>query len=372
MIHLRWNGPLLDCSGYAAAGRGYIISCEKSGINIQAKDRSRSVNLFGKGIDQSILQLYARLSKNEVAADCPTVQHQVPDTFYKDRRSKRSIGYTIFEMPRVPKLWVPHCNGMAEIWTGSEYSKAAFLNSGVNVPVNVLPHAIDIELFDKAQPWQIKNKRTFAFISIFDFTSRKAWQDLLRAYWSAFTADDDVCLILKVFFGDFSDSSRIDIVRRIVTFRETLKLDNPAPILLYGHDVDSFDLPGLYKAADCYVGISREGFGLSYAEAMAAGLACIGPEVGGTRQFMNPDNSFLVNYVGDEPISLDMVRLNPSFEGLTWAKHNWEHLSELMKFVVENKEERLLKATKGKEFISLNFTFEAIGHRIIALLEESL
>jgi len=357
----------LDCSGYAAACRGYLQAAETVGITIQARDRSRSTNLYGKGIDKSIIDLHERLSKNIVPADCITVQHTVADTFFKDRRSKRPVGYTIFEMPRVPHLWVPFCNDMSEIWTGSQYSKDSFVNSGVKVPVHVLPHAIDVEKFDKAEPWTIKNRRGFAFISIFDFTSRKAWQDLLRAYWTAFDEEDDVCLILKVFFGDFSDAARGDIIRRIATYRDSLNISKPAPILLYGHDVDSDAMPGLYKAADCYVGISREGFGLSYAEAMAAGIACIGPEVGGTRQYMNEENSYLVDYIGDEPISADMVRLNPCFEGLTWAKHSWEHLAVIMKQVVVDKLQREAVALKGQEFIRKNLTFEAIGQRISLL-----
>lgn len=367
MIHLRWLGPILDMSGYASAGRGYLRAAEAVGINIQARDRSRSQNLHGKGIDQPILDLYQRLSKNVVPEDCPTIQHQVPDTFVRDRRSKKPIGYTIFEMPRIPALWTPFCNEMAEIWTGSQYSKDSFVNSGVKVPVHVLPHALDIEAFDKAEPWQIKNKRAFTFISIFDFTTRKAWQDLLRAYWTAFDSSDDVCLILKVFFGDFSAEARGDIIRRIAEYRDSLSVSDAAPILLYGHEVDNADMPGLYKAADCYVGISREGFGLSYAEAMAAGIACIGPEVGGTREFMTPENSYLVQYVGDEPISADMIRLNPSFEGLTWAKHSWEHLSFVMKAAVGDRERRLKIAKKGMDDVRKNLTFEAIGRRLSSL-----
>jgi glycosyltransferase involved in cell wall biosynthesis len=127
-------------------------------------------------------------------------------------------------------------------------------------------------------------------------------------------------------------------------------------------------MAGLYKAADCYVGISKEGFGLGFAEAMAAGCACIGPEVGGTRQFMNEENSFLVKYLGDEPIAPEMVAMNPIFEGLTWAKHSWESLSETMRYVVENKDKRIEVAKKGKEFIGKTLTFNAIGGRINALV----
>jgi glycosyltransferase involved in cell wall biosynthesis len=325
---------------------------------------------MNKGLDDEILALYERLSKTQVSPDYTAVQHNLPDLFVRDRCSKHRIGYTIFEMTGIPQLWVSPCNEMDEIWTGSDYSKNAFVSSGVKVPVHVLPHAIDIERFRSAVPWRIENKRAFTFLSVFDFTPRKAWQDLLRAYWTAFEQQDDVCLILKVFFSDFSEESRADIIRRILRYRESLKFHDRAPILIYGHDVRASDMPGLFKAADCYVGVSREGFGLPYAEAMAAGIATIGPEVGGTREFMNPENSLLVRYVGDERISDEMMRLNPMFDGLSWAKHDWEHLAEQMRLVVSDSGLRRRIADNGARDIAAHNSFDAVGRRIISLLNQ--
>lgn len=368
MKALKWRAPILDCSGYASAARGYLQAAEAAGLAIQVRDRSRSANLKNKGIDQPILDMYNRLYKTVVPENAPAVQHQVPDCFVNDRRTSLKIGYTIFEMSRIPKVWTPYCNEMEVLWTGSEYSKEAFVNSGVKTPIHVLPHALDIEAFSSAKPWQIENRRSFAFLSVFDFTSRKGWQDLLRAYWTAFDAKDDICLILKVFFGDFSEASRVDIARRIVNYRLSLGFEDRAPILLYGHDVANSDMPGLYKSADCYVGISREGFGLSYAEAMAAGLACIGPQVGGTRQYMNPDNSLLIDYVGEEPISPEMTQLNPIFDGLSWAKHSWEHLSILMKQAASDSTMRKAIAEQGRKTIAEELNYQTIGSKIASLL----
>jgi glycosyltransferase involved in cell wall biosynthesis len=370
---LRWLGPILDCSGYAAAARGYLRACEAVGLPVRACDRSRSLNLAGKGMDPSILNMYERLSSTTVPEDCPTVQHQVPDCLFLDRKSSYPVGYTIFEMPRIPQGWVPYCNRMAAIWTGSSYSRDAFVSSGVTVPVSVLPHAIDLEAFSPAaESWKLENRRSFTFLSVLDFHARKAWKETLRAYWSAFGPEDDVCLILKAFFGGFDEGSKLDIARRIASFRQELGISKAAPILLYGYDVPARDMPGLYRAADCYVGISREGFGLSYAEAMACGLPCIGPEAGGVREFMTPENSFLVKYTGEEPIAPEMVRMFPSFEGLSWATHSWEHLAETMRHVVENPDARKARAERGLADVRARLNFRAIGQRLLDLLPEKL
>ena len=363
---------MLDTSGYASAGRSYLRASLAAGLNVHACDRSRSANLYGKGIDQPILDLYERLSGSVVSPDCPAVQHTVPDAFFLDRTSRRPIGYSVFEMCRVPPTWVLYCNMMGEIWTASEYSRQAFLSSGLSVPVHVLPHAIDIDLFSPDSPaWKIENRRRFAFLSILDMTSRKAWHELLRAFWSAFSKDDDVCLVLKCYFGGFSDHDRVAVARRIAGWKRELDLgEGTAPVLLYTHPVDGTSMPSFYRGAgDCYVSIAREGFGLPMAEAMACGLPCIGPEVGGTREFMDESNSLLVKYEGDGPIDPEMLSISPSFEGLRWANHSWEHLAEQMKRMVSDSELRKSLAPKGKATVREKLSFETIGKRMRELLE---
>lgn len=366
---LCWLGPILDCSGYASAARGYLIAADRVGIKIKASDRGRSINLKDKGMDEKIYSLYNRLSITKVSPGCPTVQHQVPDQFFEDKKSKIRIGYTIFEMCQIPKSWVPHCNKVDVIWTGSNYSKASFLSSGVKIPIKVLPHAIDLDLYNvNAEPWKIDNKRGFSFISIFDFNERKAWKDLLRAYWYAFNKNDDVCLILKVFFGTFSEQSIKSIINKIMNYRDELKITNFAPILIYGYDIPNAQMPGLYRSADCYVGISREGFGLSYCEAMACGIPCIGPEIGGNREFMTEENSYLIKYIGDERIGKETSRMYPDFSGLMWSRHSWEHLSDIMKKVILNKDERTKKTKQGMMDVHRLLSPEEIGKKIYCLI----
>ena len=369
MKFISWKGPLLDCSGYAAAGRGYVRSCEYGDIIVQVRDRSRSINLKDKGMDENLLSIYKKLEANEVPSDCPCVQHQVPDCFYINRKTKYSIGFTIFEMNTVPRSWVPYCNMMDVIWTGSHFSKAAFLSSGVKTKIEVVPHALDLALYNPAAtPWQIQNRKRFCFLSVFDFTERKDWKTLLRAYWREFTKQDDVCLVLKVFFGGFGDRFVQDIYEKITNFRHECKAEDRGSILIYGHDVPDKDMPGLYTSCDCYVGTSREGFGLCFAESMACGLPCIGPEVGGTREFMNESNSFLVKYCGDADVGPETIRMYNDFKGIRWPVHSEEHLSFLMRFVYEDEDIRKEKAKIGTNHIRQVLSFQAVGEKLNKLL----
>lgn len=371
MKSVRWLGPLLDMSGYAAAGRNYVKALDLACVPVQVRCRSRSVALKNFGLDGEIVKDYNRLYLTRTEADTPVVQHNVPDSMYRIPASRMSFGCTMFEMTTIPDGWVKPCSNVDEIWTPSEYSKAAFVNSGVTTPIRVVPLGIDTDLFSPDGPcWTIANRRRFAFISVFDFTERKAWKEMLRAYWHAFGADDDVCLVLKVFYSGFSPEARAEVVRKIASFRLEIGMENRAPVLIYGHDIPNEHMPSLYRAADCYVGISREGFGLPYAEAMACGLACIGPEVGGNRVFMDDSNSFLVEYVGDEDISEAMVRCNGAFAGLRWSVHSWEDLSAVMKRVVSDSSRRKEVAKLGLEHVRDRLGLGPIGHTLREIIPE--
>ena len=89
-------------------------------------------------------------------------------------------------------------------------------------------------------------------------------------------------------------------------------------------------------ACDCYVSLHRsEGFGLTLAEAMAIGKPAIGTGYSGNLDFMNAENSYLVDY--------ELGRVGPDCEIYPaegeWAEPSVEHAAELMRRVVERPEE---------------------------------
>src|SRR5436305_469366 len=88
----------------------------------------------------------------------------------------------------------------------------------------------------------------------------------------------------------------------------------------------------LMAACDCYVSLHRsEGFGLTLAEAMAMGKPLIGTGYSGNVDFMNEDNSFLVDY--------EMTLVGPGCEiyppEAEWAEPSVGHAAELMRRVYE-------------------------------------
>lgn len=366
---LRWRGPC-DMSGYGIACIGYGIGLTKGGIRVKLVDKSLSINLNGKGMDPHINQTLDRLQEVPITKSAPTVQHQAADLLIPSKTASLNIGYTIFEMTMIPSSWVEKCNVMDQIWTGSEYSKQAFVTSGVKEEnVHVIPHIVDVERFNSsAIPINLPNKAGYNFVSVFDFQERKAWRELLTAYTKAFSKKDDVCLWLKCYQNGFNKGDQVALVARICKFISDLGVKNCPRIEICPFDLQFSIMPNFYNAFDCYVSISREGFGLPFAEAGACGLAVIGPSVGGVREFLTEENSYLVEYVGDRPISREMVRINPTFTDMLWATHSIESLIEQMRFVFENPEKAKGKAKLLEKDIGDRLHYSVIAEKVKKLL----
>ena len=101
-------------------------------------------------------------------------------------------------------------------------------------------------------------------------------------------------------------------------------------------------LPEIYNSADVTVIPTRgEGFGLTFAESMACGVPCIATDFGGHCDFMNEDNSYLVDY-DLKPAPKGIINL--IYEESEWAEPNLLDLKAVMRQAFEDKD--LLKKKK--------------------------
>src|SRR5262249_25450555 len=120
---------------------------------------------------------------------------------------------------------------------------------------------------------------------------------LLEAYTQAFTAADDVCLVIKdlgvgTFYGGQTAAEKIAGLQARLGAPEIEYLDRRL-----GAD----ELARLYTACDCLAHPYRgEGFGMPIAEAMACGLPVIVTGYGAALDFCSEETGYLlparVNY----------------------------------------------------------------------------
>lgn len=370
MTELLWVGPC-DMSGYGVACKNYAVGLTRAGIRVKLVDQAQSIGLAGKGLDASTNLLVARLSKTEVSKGAVRVHQQVPEKLLPSQLAKKNVGYTIFEMTSIPKSWLGYCQAMDEIWTGSEYSRQSFINGGFDQKrIFVVPHIVDTERFiPSATPIVLPNRAQWNFVSVFDFQSRKAWKELITAYAHAFKKNEDVCLWLKCFRHGFRREDQVALLTQLYKFIEEMKFPAMPRIEVCPFDLPNTMMPNFYTAFDCYVSISREGFGLPYAEAAACGLTVISGSENGTREFLNEDNSYLVDFIGNVDLDQAMLSINANFLGLKWSSHSVDHLSQQMRYVFEHQSEARAKGLKARETVQAKLHYSTVAEQVKTLLE---
>jgi glycosyltransferase involved in cell wall biosynthesis/tetratricopeptide (TPR) repeat protein len=269
-----------------------------------------------------------------------------------------------------PRVWIsPLTQQVDELWVASRWVEECAIASGVPAEqVHVIPLGVDPDRFyPQVPPLELQTHKRFKFLFVGGTLHRKGIDVLLEAYAQEFTADDDVCLVVKdMGVGSFYVGQTAEAL-----IRQYQQRPNAPEIEYLDRDLNGEELAGLYTACDCLVHPYRgEGFGLPIAEAMACGLPVIVTGDGAALDFCNENNAYLIPsrrvYFADKRVdSLETV----DFPWL--AEPDVGELRKLLRRVVQDPEEAKAKGKAGREHIRGNFTWErtavAIEHRLQAL-----
>jgi glycosyltransferase involved in cell wall biosynthesis len=223
---------------------------------------------------------------------------------------------------------------------------------------------VDTDAYHPAAPALELGKRNgFFFLSVFDWTDRKGWDFLLTAYYDEFKPDEDVMLLIKTHRycipGSISSEFNQFVKNRIARGQRSFPR-----VRILECDVPGRSMPGLYTACDAFALPSRgESWGRPYAEAMACGLPVIGTRWGGNLDFMNDENSYLIDLQGLEDVPGNVLL----YTGHQWARPSVEHLRYLMRHVFEHRQEARARGMKAREDVCREWTWE---HAASAVLRE--
>jgi glycosyltransferase involved in cell wall biosynthesis len=166
----------------------------------------------------------------------------------------------------------------------------ALIDSGLNIPVATIGQPVDLAPYTALAASRPARGGVTTFLHVSSCFKRKGVDVLLAAWARAFTAADNVRLVIKTFPNPHND------VEQQVT---ALRSDNPrlAAIEIVNRDAAAEEMPDFYAAADVMVLPSRgEGYNLPALEAMAAGLPLIVTGHGGHRDFCGPGEARMIAY----------------------------------------------------------------------------
>lgn len=262
----------------------------------------------------------------------------------------------------VPKEYIDNFNKYLDgMGTMSDYVTESLKKCGLKIPVKTMGVGVELPAnYEMIESYKLRTKKKNKFLHISSCFPRKGIDILLGAYYETFTSQDDVCLIIKSFPNPHNN------VQEILDGLNKEYINHPE-VEFINLDLPETELYSLYKAADCYVQVSRgEGFGLPIAEAMLAKIPVIASPNTGMADFCNDQTANLVDYTMEE------AKTHLTSQGSYWARPNKETLSMLMyKFTYEkeslNIEEKLENAY---QLIKKEFTWNRIAEKWTDFIDE--
>lgn len=364
---LVWLAPFLNSSGYGEEARGLLRALTRRGMHVAARssgdDSSSFVEMLRENPELALL-LSKSLNLEVGSAPVTAVLHapgyvmrRMPDVDF-------TVGRTMFETDRLPPDWVTQLNLLDEVWVPSSFNLETFRSAGVTIPIEVVPGGVDGSLYRPGvKPLALRGAQGCVFLSVFEWSHRKAPDVLLRAWAEAFAPDDDVSLVLRCstrqgFDGDSGLSVAAMVDAELAAIGRTRS--DVAPILILGQQLPTSAMPRLLAAADVFVGVSRgEGWGRPLMEAMACAKTTIGTRWGGNMDFMDDTNSLLVDIDGLEHVD---DRMDVSFyRGHQWAEPSKTHLTELLLTAFLDQQLRKRLGQKARIDIERRWQWQHIG-----------
>jgi glycosyltransferase involved in cell wall biosynthesis len=361
-LGIKYLGPVGDSSGYAEFSRNMIAGLHQFGnvnLTVEGVSFENQRTDFGKAgkIVQSLMDKTDVDYKIKVCNVTPNFMEKLKEPGVKN------VSFTMFETSRIPSDWIVALNTHADAcFVPCQWNKEVFEDSGVKIPIHVCPVGMNPTSYaniDSVPEAAIANVKPtdFVFYSIFQWTERKHPMGLLKAYWSAFTGRDDVVLVLKTYLANTSGNQREIIKKNIAKFKDSIRLPHYPKVVFIGDLLSKSEITQLHKRGNCFVLPHRaEGFGMPHFEAMAMGNPVITTGFSGNMEFMNRENSYLLDYQMT-PVS-GMKWIHHYTADMNWAEPNLCQLQEYMRHVAANRDEAAKVGELARKHVMSNFTWK--------------
>lgn len=364
-LKVAFYGPWNYDNGLGSASRGIIAALRHAGVRLNLHPIKKPFHIhkpLAPPVD--VLEFGG-------PADIAIV-HLNPDSWFlltDEQRhavgeARKRIGYWVWEMGHIPPAWRHDFSSVDRIWSPSRYCAELFAAQG-EAPVDVIPHPVpvlpEIEVDRAAVLERLGlSAKSKVILFVFDGSSylvRKNPAALIRAFSASGLAKKGWVLVLKTkHLMDRPDEGAVLHALAAATEGVTL-VDRAMPVE---------ELRALWAVTDIYASPHcSEGFGLTIAEAMAAGKIVVATDFGGSTDYLDAATGF--------PVKARPWTLSEDFghytKGGIWARIDEPALAAALAKAATDKSDRRGAA---RERIAARLSYSAVGELVAASLRDTL
>jgi glycosyltransferase involved in cell wall biosynthesis len=366
-MYIKYCGPAHDYSGYGEAVRHDIGALHSVNIPLITEIPRFCLELSDYGKWGKV----AGDAVNNVGEYKAKILHLTPNMFvHKKEEGKINIARVFWETSKLSYDFAQGCKEVDEIWTGSKFNEDAIRASGVDVPIKIIPEAIDMVDRESIEPFEITYKDDYKFYSIFEWTTRKNPKALLEAFWLEFENTEGVSLSIKTFLDNFTFEKQKHILDEIQSVKNRLGLKKYAPIYIFNGLLNRNQMYKFHQTFDCFVSTHRgEGWGIPQMEALIMGKPVISTNLGGIHEWLvDKADAFLL------PYTLIPVNNSRSPEWYTndqqWGDVKVDDIRKALRFVFDNQKEAESVGNNGRQIVEGLFNLEKVGGLMRVRLDE--
>ncbi|HRS26035.1 MAG TPA: hypothetical protein P5140_05780 [Methanofastidiosum sp.] len=325
MKELLFVGHCSGPGGYERHGRLILKGLVENQVKVQIIELPYTRYSVYLPEDHRVLITQAKAT--QVSLTAPVMFLCVPNLIYKKREDgqgpyfgRKNISYTTFEADRICDEWVRIGNTLDLTIVTNKFIKQVWIESGVKekkvevvgegtFPELFYPEVEPLELVDE-NGVSLMQKHKNRFIAVMEYSPRKNFEGLLKAFVKAFEGDEETCLIIKL-------SKLENWMRRLPVLDVNTR---KAYVYIYDFLLPDFVMPRFLAVGTHYFSLSHgEGWDLTCNDMAAMKKVLVVPAHTAYLSYLNSDIAYLVKADKKVP-AYQPPPLDVFFKGAHW----WE------------------------------------------------
>lgn len=363
--------PITDISGVAESARNLYLALFDLGVKVKLVEIPFWSHLKAKLHPEIEEKIRFGFERNDIAN--PAVIHLYPPHAVQGTPTIEgaafNVSFTVFETDKCPIVWRDTLNNpfFIENWVACNFNIDAYASTGVDKKkLRVINHGVDSDRFNPdVEPLKIEDREGFTLMSAFDWSVRKNPEAMVTAFLQEFNNEPNACFVIKAYTGYANEESKNKIRDSLKKLRQMTRSN--AKILLITDFLHADSMPGLHKAADAWVSLSRgEGWDMGATQSMACGVPVIGTNNTAHMEYMTSENSYLVNSIKTPITNKDFLARNPQFLDHSWYECDIRDAKKQMRAAFEDWKSGAIKE-KGKlaRETMLDFSWRKTATKVI-------